>query len=221
MPNLLKRLVHYTYRPWAIAYIKKDRWFLSNGLNIFVPTGVFHPGLFFSTKLLSAYLTSDSLRGKKVLELGSGSGFLACLSAKVGASVTALDINPLAVRVTQENAERNRLNVLCLESDLFEKLPIQPFDVIVINPPYYPKKPSNMAEHAWYAGENLEYFVRLFASISHYMKMDTEVIFSVSSDVEIERLKLIAAEHGFDFVQIQKKWTIWEWNYLFQLRNSK
>jgi release factor glutamine methyltransferase len=190
-------------------------------LNIFVPTGVFHPGLFFSTKLLSAYLTSDSLRGKKVLELGSGSGFLACLSAKVGASVTALDINPLAVRVTQENAERNRLNVLCLESDLFEKLPIQPFDVIVINPPYYPKKPSNMAEHAWYAGENLEYFVRLFASISHYMKMDTEVIFSVSSDVEIERLKLIAAEHGFDFVQIQKKWTIWEWNYLFQLRNSK
>ena len=78
-----------------------------------------------------------------------------------------------------------------------------------------------MAEHAWYAGENLEYFVRLFASISHYMKMDTEVIFSVSSDVEIERLKLIAAEHGFDFVQIQKKWTIWEWNYLFQLRNSK
>jgi ribosomal protein L11 methyltransferase len=46
--------------------------------------------------------------GMRVLDLGCGSGILAIAAAKLGAArVLALDLDPLAVKATTENADRN------------------------------------------------------------------------------------------------------------------
>ena len=49
-------------------------------------------------------------KGKSFLDIGTGSGILAIAAAKLGyAPVNALDHDPQAVRITRENARRNRV----------------------------------------------------------------------------------------------------------------
>jgi release factor glutamine methyltransferase len=218
MPNLLKSIIHYTYRPWAIWYIKRDRTFSYNGLELEIPKGVFHPGLFFSTKLLASHLMQQPLEGKSVLELGCGSGFLSCLAAKGGAHVTATDINPKAIEATKANALRNGLEVETIESNLFQSIPQRQFDWIFINPPYYARNPKNMKERAWFAGENLEYFHQLFQNLGTFMHNDSQIRLVASEDVDMEKIFEIAKKHGFEFEVLVKKRTVWEWNYVYHLR---
>lgn len=50
----------------------------------------------------------ESIPGAKVLDLGCGSGILSILAAKMGAAhVLALDTDPIAIRVTDENTAAN------------------------------------------------------------------------------------------------------------------
>lgn len=79
------------------------------------------------------------LKGKKFLELGCGSGLISIAAAKKGARVTASDINPVAVEFLVKNSEENKVEIEVIESDLFNDIPKQPFDIIAINPPYYKK----------------------------------------------------------------------------------
>ncbi|HXE54857.1 MAG TPA: peptide chain release factor N(5)-glutamine methyltransferase [Tepidisphaeraceae bacterium] len=82
----------------------------------------------------------------RVLDLCTGSG---CIAAAIAhhlksAVVTATDISPAAVAVARKNIERLGLGgrVLVKEGDLFEPLAkmvdVQPFQLIVSNPPYIP-----------------------------------------------------------------------------------
>jgi release factor glutamine methyltransferase len=82
----------------------------------------------------------------RVLDLCTGSG---CVAAAIAyhlrtAVVTATDISPPAVEVARKNVERLGLNgrVLVEQGDLFQPLEkmvdVQPFNLIVSNPPYIP-----------------------------------------------------------------------------------
>lgn len=74
------------------------------------PGMAFGTGTHPSTQLCLAALEDYLPPGAHVLDLGCGSGILAIAAAKLGApSVLAVDIDPLAVRVTQENAIHNRV----------------------------------------------------------------------------------------------------------------
>jgi len=73
--------------------------------------GVFHPGLFFSTKLLIEYISEYDLNDKNILELGAGSGLISVYCAKLKANVTASDINPIAVENINQNAKLNSVNI--------------------------------------------------------------------------------------------------------------
>lgn len=77
-------------------------------------TVVLDPGMAFGTGLhpttrLAMQLCEDELRpGMEVIDVGTGSGVLAIAAALHGAAhVDAVDIEPVAVRATRENAERN------------------------------------------------------------------------------------------------------------------
>jgi len=56
-------------------------------------------------------------RGQKVLEIGCGSGAAACLFAKAGAEVTAVDLANVAVELTSKNAAAQDLDVKALHMD--------------------------------------------------------------------------------------------------------
>lgn len=72
--------------------------------------------------------------GKKVLDLGTGSGLIAIYFALKGKKVTASDISNEAVEVAKENAENLNAKLNFVESNLFDKINDK-FDLILFNPP--------------------------------------------------------------------------------------
>ena len=75
--------------------------------------------------------------GETLLDVGCGSGILSIVASKLGASACyAYDIDPVAVRVAQENvAADGANNVYCATSDLLAsvKAPAGGFDIAVAN----------------------------------------------------------------------------------------
>ena len=101
------------------------------------------PGMAFGTGThettrLATGLLSDVLRGgERVLDIGTGSGILAIAASRLGASFcAAYDLDPVAVRVAQQNARDNGAdNVVCGTSDLLRSVDLSGgrFDLMLAN----------------------------------------------------------------------------------------
>lgn len=202
-------------------YLSKKRSYRHEDLTIEVLPGVFHPGLFFSTKMLLRYIAGQSLKGTSVLELGAGTGMISLQAASMGAGATATDISPLAVRNIYLNAIANKATVTIIQSDLFDNIPPQKFNWIFINPPYYAKKPRRPEDYAWFCGEQHEYFTALFAQLPPYITSETQVIMVLSQVCDLQTIFRIASQHKFEFVMRQEK-RVWidGKNYIFQIRRT-
>ena len=74
---------------------------------------------------------------KNVLDMGCGSGILAIAAAKIWrCNVLAVDIDPVAVRVTQENIQINQVDVTSAVSDGYNSDRVKrgaPYDLIISN----------------------------------------------------------------------------------------
>lgn len=96
--------------------------------------------------ILQFFRHEAGMQSPRVLDLCTGSGCIAAAIAhhRKNATVVATEISPAAAAVARRNVERLGLNerVSIVEGDLFEPLTsmmdLQPFDVIVSNPPYIP-----------------------------------------------------------------------------------
>jgi ribosomal protein L11 methyltransferase len=77
------------------------------------PGRAFGTGLHESTSLVAQALDdrAEELSGKRLLDVGCGSGILALVALVLGAaSARAIDVDEDAARITRENAERNGLS---------------------------------------------------------------------------------------------------------------
>ena len=175
MRRLLRPLMYHLYRPLLLHYLRKDRRYRYDGLRMLVPKSVFHPAFFGSSKVFAAFLKKQTLTGLSLLEIGCGSGLLSLTAARLGARVTACDINPAAVDATRKNAHTNGLTVETDLSDVFDNVPKQPFDRIVVNPPFYQGKPTDAASHAWYCGPEFDFFHRFFKDLPHFVHAESQV----------------------------------------------
>jgi len=182
-----------------------------------VEPGVFHPAFFFSTKLLLKHIEKMELHDKTFLELGAGTGLIAIYAATKGARVTASDISKNAIRSIEQNALLNRVHVKVHCSDLFDALPLQWFDVIVINPPYYKKNPLQESDYAWNCGEHGEYFNKLFSGLGKYIGTNSMALMVLSDECDITMVKALAEENGFALNVIFEKKKYWETNYIFEI----
>lgn len=101
--------------------------------------------------------------GKRVLEVGTGTGVLALVLARAGARVTATDLEPAAVACARENAARLGLSdrVEVVRADLFPE-GAAPVELVVSNPPWLPGEAASPLERAVYDpdGRFLERLVR-------------------------------------------------------------
>ncbi len=92
------------------------REYVANGgeqVIVLEPGRAFGTGLHETTRLVAEVLQERgaALRGSQVLDVGCGSGVLALVALALGAeNVRAIDVDPDAVAVTRENAERNGLS---------------------------------------------------------------------------------------------------------------
>ncbi len=107
---------------------------------------------------------SALIPGRRVLDLCTGSGFIAIAAAEMGcADVTAFDICPHAVRCSRGNAAVVGVHVDIREGSWTAAVDCAPFDVVVSNPPYVPTPPGGDNEvicssagpsWAWNAGHD-------------------------------------------------------------------
>ena len=72
--------------------------------------------------------------GERLADIGTGSGIMAILAARLGATASATDISDIAVAAAQANARLNGVIIDVRQGDLFGDLE-GPFDVIVANLP--------------------------------------------------------------------------------------
>lgn len=92
-----------------------------------------------SRLLVRAMQYSGLIPGRRVLDLCTGSGFIAIAAAEMGcASVTAFDICPHAVHSTRGNATVANVEIDVREGSWIAALRCEPFEVVVSNPPYVP-----------------------------------------------------------------------------------
>ncbi len=122
------------------------------GIPIIVLPDVLNPRVFLSGSFFCDFLGENNLpAGSSVLDLGTGSGCCAVVAAASGSIVTAVDINPHAVRCARLNVILNGLEtqIETLPGDLFEPVSGKRFDVILFNPPFFPGRPATEFERSW------------------------------------------------------------------------
>jgi predicted nicotinamide N-methyase len=79
----------------------------------------------------------QSVAGRKVLDLGAGSGIVAIAAAKAGAAyVTAADINHYAIEAIDLNAAANGVNITPLLADLTPGSPPE-VDIVLVGDLFY------------------------------------------------------------------------------------
>ena len=193
--KMIQPLLWRTYR-W---YLSKKRWYQFDGLEVCVYPSVFHPGLLISTKAFLSFIRNLPVKEKTALELGAGSGLIALWLSQSGAEVTASDINPAALQSIEESCEKNQLNIELIHSDLFDDFSDQQFDLIFINPPFYPQVPQNDQEKAFFCGEDFEYFEKLFSQLSAFVHAQSAVYMILTDDCDLERIQAIAKSKGWEF----------------------
>lgn len=100
---------------------------------VLAPRLAFGSGHHETTQSMLAFILETEMEGKRVLDMGSGTGVLGILAAKRGAeSVVSIDIDDWATENTKENALMNhvRLEALTGDASLLEG---RQFDVIMAN----------------------------------------------------------------------------------------
>lgn len=189
-------VMNSVWGPYSRRVMAQDRTWRWRGLRLDVPAGVFHPGLFFSSRFVVRALDKLELAGIRVLDVGCGSGVLGIAAARAGATVTAVDINPAAVAVTGANARRNNVAVAALESDLLDAVDGETFDLILVNPPYFAADPTDDASRAFFAGAGFEYFDRFFAQIRPHLVGGARVLMVLSGTCDLDAIGASAGGQG-------------------------
>ncbi|HET7324652.1 MAG TPA: HemK2/MTQ2 family protein methyltransferase [Halococcus sp.] len=136
-----------------------------------------------------------------VLDVGTGSGYVAAEMAKTGARVVGSDRNPHACRQARENG------IETVRTDLTAAFASQIFDLVTFNPPYLPTTPDeevgDWMEIALSGGESGREVIEPFlAAVGRVLTPDGRVLLLVSSLSGVESITERAAEEGFDSTTI-------------------
>lgn len=77
---------------------------------------------------------AGKVSGRNVLDVGTGTGFVAIYLASLGKKVQAADISKTSIKSAAQNARVNKSNLRLYESDLFKNIS-GTYDIITFNPP--------------------------------------------------------------------------------------
>lgn len=217
----IAKTILFPFVKWITQfYLKDQKVFKYKSIRLVIKPKVFHPGLYLSTKILMNFLETLNLKNKKFLELGAGSGAVGFYAERLGAEVTLSDLNKIAIEGLQDNKKVLKSSSLVVYSDLFEKLK-ERYDIIVVNPPYYPKKPLNEEQIAWFCGEEFEYFHQFFSQLPTNTNAESEVFMILSEDCNLEKIKNIAFDHGYGLDLVHEEMKLLEMNYIFKIEAAK
>jgi len=170
-----------------------------SGLRFYVFDGVYEPAE--DTFLLASNLCVRG--GDRVLDMGTGCGILAVLSAFKASWVLAVDINPYAVKCARENARCNgvldKIDFIC--GSLFTPLRrALRFNLILFNAPYLPseKEPEEWLEYAWAGGESGRQVINKFIDLlPEYLERGGRLLMVQSTLSNLEETLSLLRDRGF------------------------
>lgn len=126
------------------------------GVRLWVPRGVFIPLGTVSSGLLAGLLRGAA-GGRRILDLGCGSGVLSIAAALAGGEAVCYDASPRALEAARLNAGLNGVSGrVYVTGDPGEAAGLGPYDLVVTNPPYLPLDPGDELDTLWCAGSGLE-----------------------------------------------------------------
>ena len=98
------------------------------------PKMAFGTGHHQTTSMMLELMLENNFTGKKVLDMGCGTGILAIMASKLGASfITAIDYDPVCYESAVENAQLNHIENITALCGSKEVIPVEKFDTILAN----------------------------------------------------------------------------------------
>lgn len=150
------------------------------------PGMAFGTGTHETTRLVMRFLQDVIMGGERVLDLGCGSGILSLCASKLGASFcAAYDIDPVAVRVAEENVRADGAdNIECGVSDLLRSVDLSggKYDFVVAN-------------------IVADVIIRLLPDVGAYMTDAGRMIVSGIISPRAEEVREAIAANGFSVVE--------------------
>ena len=154
---------------------------------------------------------------KLVLDVGTGSGCIACMIAKnTSSQVIGLDISSDALRTALDNASKLNLNnrAIFRKSDIFSNVKKgETFDMIVSNPPYIPpSEKEKIQEEVKFDPETalftkdekgLEFYEKITKEAPKVLNKGGYLMYELGIG-QAEDVKRIMQEAGFTKIEIQK-----------------
>lgn len=153
---------------------------------------------------------AKKVNAKKILDLCTGSGAIAVSLAKYieNSEITAIDISAKALNVAKRNAKNNGVEnqITFVESNLFENLPKEKYDIIVSNPPYIKKeviktldeevqKEPKIALEGGYDG--LDFYRKIINKSDEYLKFNGYLCLEIGYDQKDDVIELIENEDKY------------------------
>lgn len=194
-----------------LQYITGNQEFM--GLNLKVMPKVLIPRLDTEVVALAAELKLKEMRGDTVLDLCCGSGAIGlALAKRAGAKVTAVDINPEAVKLTEINAKNLGVKMTVHLGDLYEPVAKKKYHMIVSNPPYIPSEametlmPEVMKyepEEALHGGEDgLDFYRTIIEGAHDHLKKNGVLVLEIGADQGVDVATLIEETGAFEDIQV-------------------
>ncbi len=165
------------------------------GKTVLVFPGVYEP----SEDSLILIDAATSIAHGRVLDLCCGSGVVGLCLAERADSVTAVDVNPLAVKNACLNFRINGVyaRLSAVVGDLFEPLRRMDYDLIVMNPPYLLDVRGEPEDLSWSGGENGRRIIdRFIRGVGGYLGEEGKAIFVQSTLNGVEESLRIITEEG-------------------------
>lgn len=170
------------------------------GRDFIVYPNVFSPKYFSDTGFFAEAIKVNE--GERFLEIGPGSGVVSVTKAMEGAEVTAVDINPDAVRNTRENAVLHKVEkrLAVYQGNLYDPLPEgSVFETIFWNTPfgYVEGEDISLLQRAVYdpGYRSTEAFIRGAAS---HLAPNGRLLIGFSSTLgHLGKLKDLLRESGY------------------------
>ena len=156
------------------------------------------------SRLLAESVVESVEPGDRLLDVGTGSGFVAARAGDAGADVVGSDLNPYACRQARE------AGVPVVRGDLTTPFRSGVFDLVTFNPPYLPTNPetawSDWMERALSGGSDGRAAVEPFlGDVGRVLAPGGTALLLVSTLTGPETVRELAADRGLAATEVARE----------------
>lgn len=197
-----------------IQYITNNQEFMN--LNFYVDENVLIPQPDTET-LVEEVINEYKEKKCEILDLCTGSGAIAISLAKYinESNIVASDISMKALQIAKLNAEKNlvRKKIEFIESDMFDKIYKDDFDIIVSNPPYIKtkviEKLDRQVKNEPYialdgGADGLKFYKIIIENAYKYIKNEGKVFLEIGYDQKNELINLFKENNHYENIYSKK-----------------